>query len=135
MSTLWIFLSSQFSFLVTLWYQRLNKKLREWTKKKSVSETEQIYFYMDAPIIMCRNYSIISVYFQFLNLEMVVLTVLREFAGGTSLHGFGFLVSPKSSPRTKIIWALSIIVAIMYASSEMRNSVISKYHHIFRIMK
>ena len=60
---------------------------------------------------------------------MVVLKVLREFAGGTSLHGFGFLVSPKSSPRTKIIWALSIIVAIVYASSEMRNSVISKYHY------
>ena len=58
---------------------------------------------------------------------MVVLKVLKEFAGGTSLHGFGFLVSPKSSPRTKIIWALSLIVAIIYASSEMRNSVIGKY--------
>jgi antibiotic biosynthesis monooxygenase (ABM) superfamily enzyme len=58
---------------------------------------------------------------------MVVLKVLKEFAGGTSLHGFGFLVSPKSSPRTKIIWAISLIVAIIYASSEMRNSVIGKY--------
>ena len=60
---------------------------------------------------------------------MVVLKVLKEFAGGTSLHGFGFLVSPKSSQRTKIIWTLSIIVAIIYASSEMRNSVIGKYHY------
>ena len=66
---------------------------------------------------------------------MVVLKVIQEFAVGTSLHGFGFLVSPKSSPRTKIIWALSLIVAIMYASSEMRNSVISKYHYIFKTMK
>ena len=60
---------------------------------------------------------------------MAVLKVLREFARGTSLHGFGFLVSPKSSPRTKIIWALSLTVAIMYASSEMRNSVMGKYHY------
>ena len=66
---------------------------------------------------------------------MVILKVLREFAGGTSLHGFGFLVSPKSFPRTKIIWALSLIVAITYASWEMRNSVIGKYHYIFRTMK
>ena len=112
--------------------------IRGWTKnlesgqKKLVFETEH-FFYMDGPIIMCRNYSSISVYFQFLNLEMVVLKVLREFAVGTSLHGFGFLVSPKSSSRTKIIWALSLIVAIVYASSEMRNSVISKYQHSFNL--
>ena len=58
---------------------------------------------------------------------MVVLKVLREFAGGTSIHGFTFLVSPKSSSRTKIIWAISIVVALSYASWEMKNSVIGKY--------
>ena len=62
---------------------------------------------------------------------MVVLQVLREFAGGTSIHGFTFLVSPKTSTRTKIIWALLLVVAMMYATLEMRNSVISKYHYIF----
>ena len=66
--------------------------------------------------------------FQF---EMVVLQVLGEFAGGTSIHGFTFLVSPKSSSRTKIIWAISLVVALMYATLEMRNSVISKYDYIF----
>ena len=101
--------------------------------KKNWSLRLNIFFYMNGPIIICRNYSSISVYFQFLNLEMVVLKVLREFAVGTSLHGFGFLVSPKSSSRTKIIWALSLIVAIVYASSEMRNSVISKYQHSFNL--
>ena len=59
---------------------------------------------------------------------MVVLQLLREFAGGTSIHGFGFLVSPKTSPRTKIIWAILLVIAMCYASMEMRNSVISKYH-------
>ena len=59
---------------------------------------------------------------------MVVLKVLREFAGGTSIHGFTFLVSPKSSSRTKIIWAIAIVVAVSYASWEMRKSVIGKYH-------
>ena len=70
--------------------------------------------------------------FQF---EMVTLKVLQEFAAGTTIHGFTFLVSPKSSSRTKIIWAIAIIVALSYASWEMRNSVISKYHCIFRAMK
>ena len=63
---------------------------------------------------------------------MVVLKVLREFAGGTSIHGFGFLVSHKTSKRSKIIWAISLIVAIMYASAEMRNSVIGKYQYLFQ---
>ena len=64
-------------------------------------------------------------------LEMVVLKVLREFAAGTSIHGFKFLESPKSSSRTKIIWAIAIVVALTYASWEMRNSVISKYYCVF----
>ena len=66
---------------------------------------------------------------------MVVLKVLREFAAGTNIHGFVFLVSPKSSSRTKIIWAISLVVALMYATLEMRNSVISKYDYIFRTVK
>ena len=57
---------------------------------------------------------------------MGVFTVLREFAGGTSIHGFTFLVQNKSSTLTKIIWTLSLIVAISYASYEMRKSVIGK---------
>ena len=60
---------------------------------------------------------------------MVVLQLLREFAGGTSIHGFEFLVSPKLSQRTKNIWGLLLVVAMIYASMEMRNSVISKYHY------
>ena len=61
---------------------------------------------------------------------MVVLKVLREFAGGTSIHGFTFLVNPKLSSSTKIIWAIAIVVALSYASWEMKNSVIGKYHYI-----
>ena len=74
----------------------------------------------------------IFVQFQY---EMVVLKVLREFAAGTTIHGFTFLVSPKTSSRTKIIWAIAIIVALCYASWEMKNSVISKYHYAFRAIK
>ena len=66
---------------------------------------------------------------------MLVLKVLREFAAGTSIHGFKFLESPKSSSWTKIIWAISIVTALSYASWEMRNSVISKYYCVFRAMK
>ena len=66
---------------------------------------------------------------------MVVAKVLREFAAGTSIHGFTFVVSPKSSARTKIIWAILLVVALMYATLEMRNSVVGKYDYIFRTMK
>ena len=59
---------------------------------------------------------------------MVVLEELQDFAGGTSIHGFGYLVSAKSTSRTKIVWAISIFVAMMYATLEMRNSVNGKYH-------
>ena len=64
-----------------------------------------------------------SVKFQ---VEMVVLKIWQDFAGGTSIHGFGFLVSPKTSTRSKIIWAMSLVVALMYATLEMRNSVMGK---------
>ena len=80
----------------------------------------------------CGTYFIISVKFQLLTLEMVVLQVLRDFAGGTSIHGFTFLVRPTSSRLTKVIWAIAIVIALMYASAEMRNSVISKYHYNLR---
>ena len=66
---------------------------------------------------------------------MVVFKVLREFAGGTSIHGFTFLVSPKSSSCTKIIWAISLVVALMYATLEMRNSVMGKYLYVFPTTK
>ena len=70
--------------------------------------------------------------FQF---EMVVLKVFREFASGTSIHGFTFLVRPKSSSWTKTIWVISLAVALMYATLEMRNSVTSKYEYIFGTLK
>ena len=73
----------------------------------------------------------ISVKFQF---EMVVLKVLREFAGGTSIHGFTFLVRPESSSWTKIIWAISLVVALTYATLEMRNSVVGKYDYITKFI-
>ena len=66
---------------------------------------------------------------------MVVLKVLRDFASGTYIHGFTFLVRPELSSRTKIIWGIAIVVALSYASWEMKNSVISKYHYVFTAMK
>ena len=59
---------------------------------------------------------------------MVVLKVLQDFANKTSIHGLVYLVRPDSSSRKKIIWAISIVVAMMYATLEMRNSVNGKYH-------
>ena len=83
-------------------------------KKSKISQCAK-----DDKFIWCCIFS----KFQF---EMVVLKVFREFAGGTSIHGFNFLVRPKSSPWTKTIWAISLAVALMYATLEMRNSVVGK---------
>ena len=65
---------------------------------------------------------------------MVVLKVLREFAGGTSIHGFTFLVRPESSSWTKIIWTICLAVALTYATLEMRNSVVGKYDYITKLI-
>jgi hypothetical protein len=65
---------------------------------------------------------------------MVVFKVLREFAGGTSIHGFTFLVRPESSTWTKIIWTICLAVALTYATLEMRNSVVGKYDYITKLI-
>ena len=57
---------------------------------------------------------------------MGLLDVFREFAGGTSIHGFTFLVQPKLSKFTKILWALAIIGALVYASYQLNLSRICK---------
>ena len=109
--------SLPFKFGITI-VQMIFKNLN----KQPVCKVRYIHSY----ILSC-----ISVKFQS---EMVVLKVLQDFAGVTSIHGFCYLVSPKSSSWTKIIWAISIFVAMMYATLEMSNSVIGKYHYIFPIM-
>ena len=76
---------------------------------------------------VCKRWQIYMVlHFFIFQFEMVVLKVFREFAGGTSIHGFTFLVRPKSSSWTKTMWAISLAVALMYATLEMRNSVVGK---------
>ena len=72
-----------------------------------------------------------SVKFQ---VEMVGLKIWQDFAGGTSIHGFGYLVSPKSSSWTKIIWTICLAVALTYATLEMRNSVVGKYDYITKLI-
>ena len=92
------------------------------------TRTKNLECYLMFLSIIIKVFTSCSVSVQFQTLEMGVLKVLQEFAGGTSIHGFTFLVSPKTSARSKIIWAISLVVAMMYASAEMRNSAISKYH-------
>ena len=86
-------------------------------------ELKYICIFIKIPFCFCCRQTGLLIY-----PEMGILQVLKDFAGGTSIHGFGYLVSPKSSSWTKIIWAISIFVAMMYATLEMRNSVNGKYH-------
>ena len=61
---------------------------------------------------------------------MGLLDVFIEFAAGTSIHGFTFLVQPKLSKFTKILWVLAIIGALVYASYQLNLSRICKLHRM-----
>ena len=55
-----------------------------------------------------------------------LLEVLKDFAGGTSIHGLGFVVDRKKSLLTRCFWAIVFSSLIIYASIELRNSVLCK---------
>ena len=55
-----------------------------------------------------------------------LLEVLKDFAGGTSIHGLGFVVDRKKSLKTRFFWAIVFSSLIIYASIELRNSVLCK---------
>ena len=55
-----------------------------------------------------------------------LLEVLKDFAGGTSIHGLGFVVDSKKSLLTRFFWTFVFSTLIVYASIELRNSVLCK---------
>ena len=55
-----------------------------------------------------------------------LLEVLKDFAGGTSIHGLGYVVDSKKSVITRFFWAIVFSSLIIYASIELRNSVLCK---------
>ena len=57
---------------------------------------------------------------------MGILKLLKDFAGGTSIHGLGFMVHKQSSTLKKFTWALLFLAAILYASLELRVKVTCK---------
>ena len=59
--------------------------------------------------------------------KMGLLQVLKDFAGGTSIHGLTFLVQPQLSPAKRVSWALLFIGALIYAGRQMNISVICKF--------
>ena len=62
-----------------------------------------------------------------------LLEVLKDFAGGTSIHGLGFVVDRKKSLKTRFFWAIVFSSLIIYASIELRNSVLCKRFDKIRI--
>ena len=55
-----------------------------------------------------------------------LLEVLKDFAGGTSIHGLAYVVDNKKSVKTRFFWAIVFSSLILYASIELRNSVLCK---------
>jgi hypothetical protein len=57
---------------------------------------------------------------------MVVLQVLKEFAGATSIHGLAFIVDKRLSIFKRMAWSLIFTAAIMWASIQLQFAVTSK---------
>ena len=55
-----------------------------------------------------------------------LLDVLKDFAGGTSIHGLAYVVDNKKSVTTRLFWAIVFSSLIIYASIELRNSILCK---------
>ena len=58
---------------------------------------------------------------------MGILEVLEDFAWGTSIHGFTFMVHPANSVPKRIVYALAFLAAIIYASIELNKAMICKF--------
>ena len=56
----------------------------------------------------------------------MVLQVLKNFAGKTSIHGLGFVVDYRLSVFTRVTWALIFTAAIIWASIQLQFSVTCK---------
>ena len=58
--------------------------------------------------------------------NMVVLQVLKDFAGATSIHGLSFVVDSRLSIFKRVTWALIFTAAIMWVSIQLHFAVTCK---------
>ena len=65
----------------------------------------------------------------------MVLQVLKNFAGKTSIHGLGFVVDYRLSVFTRVTWALIFTGAIIWASIQLQFSVTCKLRVKFLFCK
>ena len=70
-----------------------------------------------------------------LNSNMVVLQVLKDFAGATSIHGLAFIVDIRLSVAKRVAWSLIFTAAIMWASIQLQFAVTSKLRVDFLKMR
>ena len=56
----------------------------------------------------------------------MVLQVLKDFAGATSIHGLVFIVDTRLSVSKRVAWSLIFTAAIMWASIQLQFAVTSK---------
>ena len=67
--------------------------------------------------------------------NMVVLQVLKDFAGATSIHGLAFIVDIRLSVAKRVAWSLIFTAAIMWASIQLQFAVTSKLRVDFLKMR
>ena len=57
---------------------------------------------------------------------MSILQVLKDFAGGTSIHGLTFIVQPQLPIWKRVTWTLVFIAAMVYATERLHVAIIGK---------
>ena len=95
-------------------------------------------------VISCQlgqlSNNIFSLFFPFQSFQlkpfanMGLLSLLREFAVTTSLHGIGFVVQTKLSVTTRVSWAIFFTIAVICASLQLRLAIICKFFNS-RVLK
>ena len=63
---------------------------------------------------------------------MGLLNVLKDFAGGTSIHGLKYLAQTQLSTLTRVTWAYVFLTAIIYASYQLKLAVICKSYNLIQ---
>ena len=54
--------------------------------------------------------------------EIMIVQVLKHFAGETSIHGFSHIIDDSTSCLKRFIWTIAVIFALSYAGKILVSS-------------
>ena len=58
---------------------------------------------------------------------MGLLQVLKDFACATSIGGLKYLAQPQLSVKMRVVWAIIIMFALIFAGIDLNKAVVCKF--------